>query len=126
MQGDSSVVRPIANRFLAYDFVLGAALADCLQTSDCIMVQRNKAADCLRPPLVDELPLKCQQLKKGLGDCRRGMLDMRKRFRGNWPVAAKGGIEVGSDQPSHQLYAGKPTFTEIKASEEKVEGKNDS
>lgn len=87
------------------------------------MVQRNKASDCLRPPLVDELPVKCQQLKKGLGDCRRGMLDMRKRFRGNWPVATKGEIEVGSDQPSYQLYAGKPTFTDVKTSEEKDEKK---
>ena len=89
------------------------------------MIERNKASDCLRPPLVDELPVKCQQLKKGLGDCRRGMLDMRKRFRGNWPVAAKGEIEMGSDQPSYQLYAGKPAFADTKSEkEEKSENKD--
>lgn len=37
-------------------------------------------------PLSEELPIQCQQLKKGYGDCKRGMIDMRKRFRGNKPV----------------------------------------
>jgi cytochrome c oxidase assembly factor 5 len=37
-------------------------------------------------PLSEELPIQCQQLKKGYGDCKRGMVDMRKRFRGNKPV----------------------------------------
>jgi cytochrome c oxidase assembly factor 5 len=46
----------------------------------------NKPSDCLRLPLSEELPIQCQQLKKGYGDCKRGMIDMRKRFRGNKPV----------------------------------------
>jgi len=74
------------------------------------MVQRNSAADCLRPPLLDTLPTKCQQLKKGYGDCKRGMVDMRKRFRGNKPVGV-----VEQDQQSQQLYGGKSaTGAEIK------------
>ncbi|RDA91185.1 hypothetical protein CP533_4817 [Ophiocordyceps camponoti-saundersi (nom. inval.)] len=63
------------------------ALAQCLQESDCVMVQRNTARDCLRSPLAETLPTKCQQLRKGFGECKRGMVDMRKRFRGNMPVA---------------------------------------
>ena len=52
------------------DCALGFALAQCLQESDCIMVQRNKPTDCLRPPLLEELPTKCQQLSRGLGQCK--------------------------------------------------------
>jgi len=81
----------------------GAALAECLANSDCILVQRNKASDCLREPLVDSLPTRCQQLKKGYGECKRGMIDMRKRFRGNRPVAMGTELEASS---SGQLYAG--------------------
>src|SRR5690606_41971431 len=42
----------------------GAALAECLQNSDCIMVYRNKPGDCLRPPLNATLPTRCQQPQK--------------------------------------------------------------
>lgn len=87
----------------------GDALAQCLQESECVMIQRNKASDCLRDPLASTLPTKCQQLKKGYGDCKRGMVDMRKRFRGNMPVSYKSmeGAETGK---GYQLYAGKPAF----------------
>ncbi|PFH57693.1 hypothetical protein XA68_14686 [Ophiocordyceps unilateralis] len=70
------------------------------------MVQRNKASDCLRMPLVETLPTRCQQLKKGFGECKRGMVDMRKRFRGNMPVTYQ---SLESDK-GYQLYAGKPAF----------------
>ncbi|KAM4065265.1 cytochrome c oxidase assembly protein [Hirsutella rhossiliensis] len=86
------------------------ALAQCLQESDCVMVQRHSAADCLREPLADTLPTKCQQLKKGFGECKRGMVDMRKRFRGNMPVtysAVEGASEAAK---GYQLYGGKPAF----------------
>jgi len=56
------------------------------------------------------MPTKCQQLKKGYGECKRGMVDMRKRFRGNQPIAVSKEIEGGAQNPSHQLYAGKPAF----------------
>lgn len=84
------------------------------------MVQRNRAADCLREPLSANLPTKCQQLKKGYGDCKRGMVDMRKRFRGNMPVAyqsesSNGGPradagENSSSSKGYQLYAGSSAF----------------
>lgn len=91
------------------DGYLGAALAECLQSSDCIMIQHNKPSDCLRSPLLETLPTKCQQLKKGLGQCKRGMIDMRKRFRGNQPIAIN--KDSGVETPAQQLYAGKPAFS---------------
>ncbi|KAH6718423.1 cytochrome c oxidase assembly protein PET191-domain-containing protein [Leptodontidium sp. 2 PMI_412] len=90
-----------------------AALAQCLQESDCVMIQRNKPGDCLRPPLIDQMPTKCQQLKKGLGECKRGMVDMRKRFRGNQPIAVSRELEGAGSAAGGgggQLYAGKPAF----------------
>ncbi|TAQ90507.1 hypothetical protein B7494_g1215 [Chlorociboria aeruginascens] len=94
-----------------------AALAQCLQESECVMVHRNKASDCLRSPLVDQLPTKCQQLKKGYGECKRGMVDMRKRFRGNQPVAVSKEIEGGASSGGGggQLYAGRSAFGAVKA-----------
>lgn len=74
------------------------------------MVHRNSAADCLRAPLSDTLPLKCQQLKKGFGECRRGMIDMRKRFRGNQPAAFRNLQESEATGEGYQLYAGKSAF----------------
>ncbi|KJZ74847.1 hypothetical protein HIM_05756 [Hirsutella minnesotensis 3608] len=86
------------------------ALAQCLQESECVMVQRHSASDCLREPLVSTLPTKCQQLKKGYGDCKRGMVDMRKRFRGNMPVTYKTLEGASEDGKGYQLYAGKPAY----------------
>lgn len=76
------------------------------------MVHRNKASDCLREPLVDTLPLQCKQLKKGLGECKRGMVDMRKRFRGNTPVTYKAmeSAESSGGEKGYQLYAGRTAF----------------
>lgn len=73
------------------------------------MIHRNKASDCLREPLSSQLPTKCQQLKKGYGECKRGMVDMRKRFRGNMPVAYKT-AENAEAGKGYQLYAGKSAF----------------
>lgn len=75
------------------------------------MIQRNTAADCLRSPLSETLPTKCQQLKKGYGDCRRGMVDMRKRFRGNQPITFKSLESAESSGEGYQLYAGKSAFS---------------
>ncbi|CAN8100685.1 unnamed protein product [Discula destructiva] len=87
-----------------------AALAQCLQESECVMVQRHTAAECMREPLAETLPLKCQQLKKGFGECRRGMIDMRKRFRGNQPIAFRNLQESDTTGEGYQLYAGKSAF----------------
>lgn len=78
------------------------------------MVERHQAADCIRPPLVHTLPTRCQQLLKGYGECKRGMVDMRKRFRGNKPIATSTEIEAGADNPKGQLYAGGSAFDSIK------------
>lgn len=77
------------------------------------MVERHSAADCLRPPLLDTLPTKCQQLKRGYGECKRGMVDMRKRFRGNQPIAVSKELEGGRGGGGYQLYGGKPAFSDI-------------
>jgi cytochrome c oxidase assembly factor 5 len=74
------------------------------------MVQRHTAAECLREPLVSTLPLRCQQLKKGFGECRRGMIDMRKRFRGNQPVTFGQLEQTDKSGEGYQLYAGKSAF----------------
>ena len=89
------------------------------------MQQRHKPVDCLRSPLFDDLPPRCQQLKKGYGDCKRGMIDMRKRFRGNQPIAVSKELQ-GERGP--QLYAGGNAVGETsirgvaKADTELVEG----
>jgi cytochrome c oxidase assembly factor 5 len=72
------------------------------------MVHRNKPIDCLKPPLVDTLPTQCQQLKHGYGQCKRGLVDMRKRFRGNKPIATSQELEGEGQTP--MLYAGKGTY----------------
>lgn len=83
------------------------------------MIDRNKPSDCLRPPLVDTLPTRCQQLKKGYGECKRGMVDMRKRFRGNNPIATSVELEAGESQPTGQLYAGKSAYSNVKGTDGK-------
>ncbi|KAK4963789.1 hypothetical protein LTR28_004394 [Elasticomyces elasticus] len=76
----------------------------------CVLIDRNKPADCLRLPLSDTLPTRCQQLKKGYGECKRGMIDMRKRFRGNKPIAASQELEAGGAKEGGMLYAGKSAY----------------
>ncbi|KAK5134200.1 hypothetical protein LTR08_006860 [Meristemomyces frigidus] len=98
-----------------------AALALCLQNSDCVLVHRNTPSACLRPPLSDTLPTQCLQLKHGYGQCKRGMIDMRKRFRGNKPIAtsveleAGGGGETAVGARGGQLYAGKGGYEGVGA-----------
>ncbi|KAI5481921.1 cytochrome c oxidase assembly protein [Pseudohyphozyma bogoriensis] len=59
------------------------ALAACILKSDCVLKSNppRSPAECLRDHH-EELPEECQHLRKALFECRRGMLDMRKRFRG--------------------------------------------
>ncbi|KII94792.1 hypothetical protein PLICRDRAFT_67321, partial [Plicaturopsis crispa FD-325 SS-3] len=58
------------------------ALKDCLLNSDCVVKQGHLPSECLKEHF-DELPEQCRSLRKANYDCKRGMLDMRKRFRGN-------------------------------------------
>lgn len=78
-------------------------------------MHRNKPIDCLRPPLSDTLPTQCQQLKRGYGECKKGMIDMRKRFRGNKPIAVSTELEAGGGQPQGMLYAGRSSYQDAKA-----------
>jgi cytochrome c oxidase assembly factor 5 len=102
---------------------LGAALAFCLQNSDCIMMERHTPKECLGPPLKYTLPKQCQQLQKGYAECKKGQIDMRKRFRGNRPIAVAGQLETGAfghgraeadekegtvEEKGYMLYAGRP------------------
>ncbi|KAJ8086536.1 hypothetical protein PM082_005359 [Marasmius tenuissimus] len=61
---------------------LMAALKECLMQSDCVLKQGRLPSECLKEH-TDELPERCQSLRKATFECKRGMLDMRKRFRGN-------------------------------------------
>ncbi|KAJ5099754.1 Mitochondrial protein [Penicillium argentinense] len=90
------------------------AVAQCLQNSDCIMVQRNKPADCLRSPNFETLSEQCQQLGKAFNQCKRNQIDMTKRFRGNTPIAAAKEMEGRKSGSSDQLYAGRPAYTTVK------------
>ena len=80
------------------------------------MVDRHTPLECLAPPLLETLPIQCQQLSKGLGQCKRGMVDMRKRFRGNAPISVSTELEGGGSQ---QLYGGTPVGDLGKKGEQK-------
>lgn len=45
---------------------------------------------------------------------RRGMIDMRKRFRGNHPISVSKELEGGKSGSTEQLYAGKPAYQSVK------------
>ncbi|KAF8414644.1 cytochrome c oxidase assembly protein PET191 [Boletus edulis BED1] len=62
--------------------VLLGALKACLLESDCVQKQGRLPSECLKHH-TDELPEACQNLRKATYECKRNMLDMRKRFRGN-------------------------------------------
>jgi cytochrome c oxidase assembly factor 5 len=79
----------------------GDALAKCLAESPC-MQAGHSAADCLRPPLSEDLPEDCKALKYTYGACKRGLIDMRKRFRGPVPV----GYRTANGEEPQMLYSG--------------------
>lgn len=82
------------------------------------MLHRNTPSDCLRLPLSDTLPTQCLQLKHGYGQCKRGMIDMRKRFRGNKPVAVSTELEGGGGKESEgMMYAGKGVYEDVKGTD---------
>lgn len=105
-----------------------AELAHCLQYSDCVFIHRNKPGDCLRPPLKDSLPTRCQQLQKSYAECKKGWVDMRKRFRGNRPISMSQELEADASGKSYQLYSGAPAFStrEQKKEEMKEEEEEES
>ncbi|KAH9077467.1 cytochrome c oxidase assembly protein PET191-domain-containing protein [Lactarius deliciosus] len=64
-----------------------AALKDCVLHSDCVMKKGRLPSECIKNH-TDELPEECRSLRLATFECKRGMLDMRKRFRGNSASAA--------------------------------------
>ncbi|OCF59895.1 hypothetical protein L486_02568 [Kwoniella mangroviensis CBS 10435] len=56
-------------------------LVACLLRTDCVLKSGQTPTECLHHP--SELPLQCQHLIARFADCKKGMLDMRRRFRGN-------------------------------------------
>ncbi|PKI83535.1 hypothetical protein MVES_002657 [Malassezia vespertilionis] len=59
----------------------GCDLAECLAGSDCVVKEGHTGKECLQEHM-DALPIACQQAYKSFVDCKRSLLDMRKRFRG--------------------------------------------
>lgn len=64
------------------------AVAICLQRSPCVMIERNSPQECMdNPELRKELPELCIAQMKAFLDCKTGILDMTKRFKGNAPLS---------------------------------------
>ncbi|CAO1622858.1 unnamed protein product [Jaminaea pallidilutea] len=63
-------------------------LAQCVLASDCVQKEGRTGQDCLQNDM-RQLPLECQNIYKSFVHCRKGLLDMRKRFRGNAPAVSK-------------------------------------
>ncbi|AET37601.1 Pet191p Ecym_1368 [Eremothecium cymbalariae DBVPG len=64
------------------------AVAICLQRSPCVMIERNTPKKCLEDPkLQKDLPELCIAQMKAFIECKRGMVDMTKRFTGNGPLS---------------------------------------
>lgn len=45
---------------------------------------------------------------------RRGLIDMRKRFRGNQPISVSKEMDGGQSTSGGQLYAGAPAYQTVK------------
>ncbi|KAA1466182.1 hypothetical protein DENSPDRAFT_810935 [Dentipellis sp. KUC8613] len=75
-----------------------AALKDCLLHSDCVLKKGHLPSECLKDHY-DELPEKCKSLRQASFECKRGMLDMRKRFRGNNAGQAAAKIKADHSTP---------------------------
>lgn len=59
-------------------------VAICLQRSPCVMIERHTPKECVnKPELADELPDLCKAQLATFLECKRGIVDMRKRIRGN-------------------------------------------
>ncbi|CEP62258.1 Pet191p LALA0_S05e01420g [Lachancea lanzarotensis] len=84
------------------------AVAVCLQRSPCVLIERNTPKKCLEDPeLSKDLPELCMAQMKAFLECKRGMVDMTKRFRGN------GALSTGKyDQQYENLSTGNFSATE--------------
>jgi len=57
-------------------------LLECVVNSECFKATGN-VKECLKDATREDVPDRCKNLRIGYFECRRGMLDMRNRFRGN-------------------------------------------
>ncbi|KAI9633366.1 cytochrome c oxidase assembly protein PET191-domain-containing protein [Dioszegia hungarica] len=55
-------------------------LVACLLRTDCVLRSGKTPQECLKSP---DLPIQCQHLITAFADCKKGMLDPKRRFRGN-------------------------------------------
>ncbi|KAK9452964.1 cytochrome c oxidase assembly protein PET191-domain-containing protein [Dipodascopsis uninucleata] len=63
-------------------------LALCLQRSPCVLIDRHTPSECMADPeLRKDLPPQCLSRMRSYAQCRRGIFDMRRRFRGNGPLS---------------------------------------
>ncbi|KAI7817476.1 cytochrome c oxidase assembly protein PET191 [Gamsiella multidivaricata] len=62
---------------------LRAELVECVLKSNCVLVDGLTPQECLRAENEYRVPAECAAIKRSFFECRRGMLDMRNRFRGN-------------------------------------------
>ncbi|KAI8873216.1 hypothetical protein GQ42DRAFT_118259 [Ramicandelaber brevisporus] len=58
-------------------------LADCVLASPCVLEAGHTTGKCITDrELRETLPEKCQLLVRSFYECKRSLLDMRRRFRG--------------------------------------------
>ncbi|GHJ86809.1 hypothetical protein NliqN6_3211 [Naganishia liquefaciens] len=60
-------------------------LAECVLRSNCVLRENRTVQDCIKNP--QDLPEQCRHLMTSFSNCKRGLLDMRKRFRGIGNIA---------------------------------------
>lgn len=58
------------------------ALIECVMKSPCWREQGRPFRECVKPETPGSNP-DCQPLRNSYMECKRGQIDMRKRFSGN-------------------------------------------
>lgn len=59
-------------------------VAICLQRSPCVMIERHTPKECAQNPALNvDLPELCKAQLETFLECKRGIVDMSKRIRGN-------------------------------------------
>lgn len=78
-------------------------VAICLQRSPCVMIQRHTPKECVEnEALHNDLPELCKAQLATFLECKRGIVDMSKRIRGN------GTLSTGRyDEQYERLSTGK-------------------
>lgn len=60
-------------------------LAECILQSPCVRRDGHKPTECLKHHM-DEMSTECNNVLRSYVACRRGVLDMRQRFRMSAPM----------------------------------------